>query len=163
MSINLLDGIIAVILIAAGYLAYRMGPLKKAISLLASIVAVIIGIRLMPWLGGALARWGIFSGGFSVLLVFLIVAGGLLAAAWVLLRRFGPKSGAKKPGRFAAAGIGVLEAAFLLSILFLMLKFLDLPDAHTRSGSLFYRPMTHLAPWSFDALRAALPERLPSP
>jgi uncharacterized membrane protein required for colicin V production len=158
MNVNLLDGILAAILIGAGVLGFRMGPLKKSISLVASIVAVIVGIRLMPPLGGTLARWGIFSGGFSFLLVFLVVAGALLGLSWFLLRRFGPKSAAKKPGRFAAAAVGVAEAAFLISILLLMLKFLDVPDPRTRTGSLLYRPMISLAPWSFDALRTALPE-----
>jgi uncharacterized membrane protein required for colicin V production len=157
MNMNLLDGFLILVCITAGVFAYRAGPLKASLSLLSAIAAVIVGIRLMAPLGGTLAGWGIFSPGFSVLLVFLLVVLIILGLSWYLLRRFAPKSAAKQGGRTLATLLGIIEAGFLLSILLLALKFLNIPDERIRSGSLLYRPMVNIAPWSFDALRNTLP------
>jgi uncharacterized membrane protein required for colicin V production len=157
MKFNILDGVIVVILLLSAYFGYRGGPLKKSITLVAAIAGVVIGVRLMHPLGQALAGIGVFSAGFSYALVFVLLVAGILVATYLLYRRFGKKTSAQKPGRFFAAALGVLEAAFLVSVLLLMLKLLDIPGASMRAGSFLYRPMVNLAPVSFDALRTAVP------
>jgi uncharacterized membrane protein required for colicin V production len=157
MKFNILDGVILLILLLSAYFGYRGGPLKKFITLLATLAAVVIGVRLMNPLGRAVAGIGIFSAGFSYALVFVLLVAAILVATYFLYRRFGKKTSAQTPGRILAAALGALEAAFLVSVLLLMLKLLDVPGASVRSGSLLYRPMVNLAPVSFDALRTAVP------
>jgi uncharacterized membrane protein required for colicin V production len=158
MNFNLLDAILIAILILAGYLGYRAGPLKKGITLLATLAAVALGYRLMHPVGGALASIRFISPALCYVGTYVIVVAAVLTATFLIYRRFGKKSSAQKPGRIFAAFMGVIEAAILLSTLLLALKLLDVPGAHARSGSLLYRPMVNLAPWSFDALRSTLPE-----
>jgi hypothetical protein len=81
----------------------------------------------------------------------------VLVGAYLLYHRFGKKTSAQTPGRIFAAVLGALEAAFLISVLLLMLKLFDIPGSPLRSGSLLYRPMVNLAPVSFDALRTVVP------
>jgi uncharacterized membrane protein required for colicin V production len=157
MKFNILDGVIVVVLLLSSYFGYRGGPLKKCITLLATIAAVVIAVRLMHPLGQALAGIGVFSAVFSYALVFVFLVAGILVATYLLYRRFGKKTSAQKPGRFLAAALGVLEAGFLISVLLLMLKLLDIPGPSVRAGSFLYRPMINLAPVSFDALRAVVP------
>jgi len=155
MKFNVLDGVIIVILLLSAYFGYRGGPLKKVITLLAAIVAVVVGVRLMHPLGHALA--GLFAPGFSYALVFVFIVAGVLVATHFLYRRFGKKTSAQKGGRIFAGVLGLLEAAFLVSVFLLMLKLLDIPGASMRTGAFLYRPMVNLAPVSFDALRTAVP------
>ncbi len=157
MRFNILDAVLIVLLLLSAYLGYRGGPLKKFITLLATIVAVVIGMRLMSPLGGALSRLGVFSPRLSCVLVFLILVTVLLAATYLLYRRFGKKSSAQNPGKVLAAGLGVIEAGFLISVLLILLELVELPGSALRTGSLLYHPMVNLAPVSFDALKTAVP------
>ncbi len=157
MRFNLLDAVLVVLLLLSAYLGYRGGPLKKFITLLASIAAVVIGVRLMSPLGGTLSRLGVFSAGFSYALVFVVLVTALLVATYLLYRRFGKKSAAGKPGKILGAGLGMIEAAFLVSVLLILLKLFELPGSSLRTGSLLYHPMVNIAPVSFDALRTAVP------
>jgi membrane protein required for colicin V production len=157
MRFNILDGVIVVLLLLSVYFGYRAGPLKKFITLLAAIVGVAAGVRLMNPVGGILARLGVFSIGFSYALAFVLLVAVVLVGTYFLYHRFGKKTSAKKPGRIAAAVLGLLESAFLISVVLLMLKLFDLPGTSLRSGSLLYRPMLNLAPVSFDALRTVVP------
>jgi hypothetical protein len=109
-------------------------------------------------LGSALSSIRVTSAALSYVIVFFAVVLTSLIGAHLLYRRFGKKTSAQKPGRAFAALLGTLEAAILLSTLLLMLKLLDVPRAQLRSGSLLYRPMVNLTPWSLDAVRSALPE-----
>jgi uncharacterized membrane protein required for colicin V production len=157
MRSNVLDGVIVVLLLLSAYFGYRGGPLKKSITLLAAIVGVVAGVRLMNPVGGIVARLGIFSEGFSYALAFMVVVAVVLVGTYYLYHRFGRKTSAQKPARIIAAVLGLLEAAFLISVLLLMLKLLELPGTSLRSGSFLYRPMVNLAPISFDALRTVVP------
>ncbi len=157
MRFNILDAVLVVILLLSAYLGYRGGPLKKFITLVATIAAVVIAVRLMNPLGGVVARIGVFSPGFSYALVFVIIVAGLLTATYLLYRRFGKKTSAQKAGRFFAAALGMIEAGFLLSVLLILLKFFSIPGGSLRTGSFLYHPLVNLAPVSFDALKSVLP------
>ncbi len=158
MRFNILDAALIALLLLSAYLGYRGGPLKKFITLLATIAAVVVGMRLMSPLGGPLSRLGVFSASLSYVIVFLVLVTILLAATYVLYRRFGKKSSAGNPGKALAAGLGVIEAGFLISVLLILLKLVELPGSSLRTGSLLYSPMVNLAPVSFDALKTAVPD-----
>jgi membrane protein required for colicin V production len=155
MKFNVLDAMLLALLFLAAYLGYRGGPLKKFITMLATVAAVVIGVRLMHPLGRLLSA--ILPSAFSYAAVFVIVVVGLLVALYILYRRFGKKTTAQKPARVFAGALGVMEAAFLLSVLLLLLRVFDLPGTSLRSGSLLYRPLVNFAPLSFDALQTAVP------
>jgi len=152
---NLLDAVLFALLVLAAYLGYRGGPLKKFITLLAAVAAVILGIRLMHPLGRLLSA--VLPASVSYTAVFVIIVAGLLVATFFIYRKVGAKSTAQKPARLLAGALGVLEAAFLLSVLLLLLRVHGLPGASLRSGSFLYRPLVNVAPFSFDALQTAVP------
>jgi len=158
MKFNILDALILLVIGLSGYFGYRAGPLKKSITLVVALVSIVLGFRLMHPLGSALSNIRITSAALSYVIVFFVVVLASLVAAHLLYRRFGKKTSAQRSGRIFAAFLGILEAAILLSTLLLMLKLLDVPRAQLRSGSLLYRPMVNITPWSLDAVRSALPE-----
>jgi hypothetical protein len=158
MKFNLLDAILLAILILSAYLGYRGGPLKKGITFLVTLASIAVGFRLMHPLGSALAGLNLIPPGWCYVLVYALIVAGMLTLTLILYRRSGKKSTAQKPGKIFAAVLGVLEAAVLISTILLMLKLLNLPGAGARRGSILYRPMVNIAPWSFDAIRSVLPE-----
>jgi membrane protein required for colicin V production len=157
MKFSYLDLLLVAVCVAGGYLGYRAGPLKKSITLLAVIVSLVLGFRLMSPIGAFLGRLGVLLPPFTSVLAFGLVSAALLAGALLLLRRFGRKSTAGIPGRIGASILGVTEAAIGLSFLLLLLKLFDVPSMTTRANSLLYRPLVNLAPRTFDQVRTFLP------
>jgi uncharacterized membrane protein required for colicin V production len=158
MKFNMLDALLLLVMILAGYLGYRAGPLKKSITLVVSIVSIVVGLRVMHPLGSGLSSIKVIPPALSYVVVFCVVVLAGLVAAHLLYRRFGKKTSAQRTGRIFAVILGGFEAAILLGSLLLMLKLLDVPRVQIRSGSLLYRPMVNLIPWSLDAVRSTLPE-----
>lgn len=157
MRFSYLDLLLVAALIAGGYLGYRAGPLKKSMTLLAVVVSLVLGFRLMGPIGAFFGRSGILPPPTGGVVAFVLVAAAILLVAFLLLRRFGKKSGAGVPGRIAGAVLGVIEGAIALSFILLVLKLLDAPPAATRANSLLYRPLVNLAPRAFDQVRTFFP------
>jgi uncharacterized membrane protein required for colicin V production len=93
----------------------------------------------------------------SSVLAFGLISVALLVDSFLLLRRFGRKSGAGIPGRIGATLLGIIEAAIALSFVLLILKLLDAPSTTARANSLLYRPLVNLAPRAFDQVRTFFP------
>jgi uncharacterized membrane protein required for colicin V production len=157
MKFSYLDLLLVAALVAGGYLGYRAGPLKKSITILAVVVSLVLGFRLMGPIGAFLGGLGVILPPFSSVLAFVLVSLAVLAGAFLLLRRYGRKSAAGVPGRIGATILGILETAIALSFVLLVLKLIDVPSTTSRANSLLYRPLVNLAPRAFDQVRAFLP------
>jgi uncharacterized membrane protein required for colicin V production len=153
MKFNFLDALFLATFILGGYFGYRLGPLKKSLTLGLLIVAIVVGFRTMIPIAGVIALTGLSLPASGAIAFVLVV----LAITILLLRKFGKPTGAKTPGRVTASVIGVLEGALAISALLLVLKLTDIPKASTRENSLMYRSLVNLLPVTFDTLRHALP------
>jgi uncharacterized membrane protein required for colicin V production len=156
MKFNFLDALFLAMFILGGYFGYRLGPLKKSLTLGVLIVAIVVGFRTMIPIAGVIALTGL-SLPASGAIAFVLVVLAIMTSTILLLRKFGKPTGAKTPGRVTASVIGVLEGALAISALLLVLKLTDIPKASTRENSLMYRPLVNLLPITFDTLRHALP------
>jgi uncharacterized membrane protein required for colicin V production len=156
MKFNYLDAILLAGLLLGGYFGYRLGPLKKTITIGALIAGLIVGFRTMVPIGNVLAMTGL-SLPAAAATAFVVVVAAVLACVIVLLRKFGKPGSSKAPGKIAATVLGTLEAALALSAILLVLKLNDTPRASTRENSLLYRPLVNLLPVGFDSLRQLLP------
>lgn len=128
---------------------YQTGLIGQATSLLGYAVALIFALALMDQTGvlvaqsiGLSARVAPVVGFVVVFVVFLI----LVSLATNLLEKALDAAQLSFVNRLAGGAVGVLKAALLVSVALIPLTFLGVPSPATRDGSLFYEPVSGLAP-----------------
>lgn len=155
MPISLLDGFIFIILVAGLVRGIFRGALRQITSLVGVLLAFTVAVQWMEpagaWLGDLLS----LSGEMSLLVGFVALFAGVQLVVTLLTRLVETLLDALALGivNQAAGGLlGLFKASLLLSVLFLALSPLNLPDNDMRDNSRLY---AHVAPMLPDTWNAA--------
>ncbi len=139
---------------AAGlWRGYQTGLIRQATSLVVYAIALIFALALMDQTGLLVAESLGLSArvapvvGFAVVFVLLLI---LVSFATNLLEKALEAVSLSFVNRVAGGAVGVLKAALLISVALIPLTYLGYPDEASRADSLFYEPVSTLAPtaWS---------------
>lgn len=158
--LTLLDWIILVVLLGGLIRGYLVGAVRQIASLLGLVVALLVSVEFMGSVGAvivtslglseSLAPLAGFTALFlGVYLLFLAVARLIEQVFQTLSLSF--------LNRSAGGAVGGLKAALLLSLLFLVLSGLELPEKETRDDSVLYRPVARLLPQTIEATEEWFP------
>ena len=151
---NILDIILLILLLAAAVSGFTKGFFVELASLLSLVLGVWAGITFSPQVQVWLSKMLSWSQGniklVSFILIFIVVA----IIIHIIARVFENTIKAFSLGilsRFAGALFGALKAAFFLSILILLITFIErytitiIPE-ETKKESKFFSPIENLAP-----------------
>jgi membrane protein required for colicin V production len=158
--LTVLDWFILAILLGGLIRGYLVGAVRQVAGLLGLVAALLFSVEFMESVGALIvASLGLAESvaplaGFTVL--FLGVYLLFLALARLLEQLFETLS-LSLLNRAAGGAVGGLKAALLLSLLFLVLGGLELPEQETRNDSALYRPVAQLLPRTIEATEAWFP------
>lgn len=149
-----LDWFILVILLGGLVRGYTVGAVRQVASLIGLLAALLFSVEFMRSVGALIvSSLGLSDSlaplaGFTVLflgvyLVFMAVSRFLEHALESL--------SLSVLNRAAGSVVGAFKAALLLSLLFLILGGLELPEQETRTASTLYSPVAQLLPQAIDA------------
>ena len=151
------------ILIAAGLLiglarGLSTGAVRQVVGLAGTALAIVLALELMHPVGNAIG--GILGAGAGIVPVlgFIVVFAAVQLALYVLAKVIETSLKMLRLSmlnRAAGAVFGLCKAALLLSVLFLVLNFFNVPDAQNREVSVLYGPVAAVFPatWDFAARR----------
>lgn len=160
MELESLD-VLIVLVVAVGVLrGVTTGAIRQIVSLLGTVVAIVLGLELMNVMGGLLGR----SFGMSdplqpvvgFLVVFIVIQIALIFGVRVLeaavkMFKLGPLN------RVAGAFIGAAKTLLILSVLFLALGFVNVPEEENREASVLYEPVASVFPTAWNYIAQYLP------
>ncbi|CAM3336182.1 membrane protein required for colicin V production [Salinibacter ruber] len=158
--LTVLDWFILVMLLAGLIRGYLVGAVRQAASLLGLVAALLFSVEFMGAVGALIVKsLGLAESvaplaGFTVL--FLGVYLLFLVLARLLEQLFDTLS-LSFLNRAAGGAVGGAKAALLLSLLFLVLAGLELPEKETRTDSALYRPVAQLLPRTIEATESWFP------
>ena len=158
--LTVLDWFILAILLGGLIRGYLVGAVRQVAGLLGLVAALLFSVEFMGSVGALIvASLGLAESvaplaGFTVL--FLGVYLLFLALARLLEQLFETLS-LSPLNRAAGGAVGGIKAALLLSLLFLVLGGLELPEQETRNDSALYRPVAQLLPRTIEATEAWFP------
>ncbi len=139
---------------AAGlWRGYQTGLIRQATSLVGYAIALIFALALMNQTGLLVAESLGLSArvapvvGFVVVFVILLV---LVSFLTNLLEKALDAVSLSFVNRIAGGAVGVLKAALLVSVALIPLTYLGYPDEASRAESLFYEPVSTLAPMAWS-------------
>jgi membrane protein required for colicin V production len=158
--LTVLDWFILAILLGGLIRGYLVGAVRQVAGLLGLVAALLFSVEFMGSVGALIvASLGLAESvaplaGFTVL--FLGVYLLFLALARLLEQLFDTLS-LSFLNRAAGGAVGGIKAALLLSLLFLVLGGLELPEQETRNDSALYRPVARLLPQTIEATETWFP------
>ena len=158
--LTVLDWFILAVLLGGLVRGYLVGAVRQVASLLGLMAALLFSVEFMGAVGTlvveslGLAESVAPLAGFTVL--FLGVYLLFLVLARLLEQLFDTLS-LSFLNRAAGGAVGGVKAALLLSLLFLILAGLELPEKETRNDSALYRPVAQLLPETIEATEAWFP------
>ena len=131
------------------------GVIRQVTGLIGLLLAFVLAVRLMTPVGALVAD----SIGVSprvapivgFVLVFLVVQIAVVAIARATERLVGVLR-LGFVNRLAGGAFGAFKAALLLSVLFLVLAPLSLPDGEARASSVLYEPVAGVLPTAWDTV-----------
>ena len=151
------------ILIAAGLLiglarGLSTGAVRQIVGLAGTVLAIVLALELMHPVGNAIG--GILGAGAGIvpILGFIVVFAAVQLTLYVLAKIIETSLKMLKLSmlnRTAGAVFGLCKAALLLSVLFLVLNFFNVPNPPHREASVLYGPVAAVFPatWDFAAQR----------
>lgn len=151
------------ILIAAGLLiglarGMSTGAVRQVVGLAGTVLAIVLALELMHPVGNAIG--GILGAGAGIvpILGFIVVFAAVQLALYVLAKVIETSLKMLRLSvlnRAAGAVFGLCKATLLLSVLFLVLNFFNVPDSQNREVSVLYGPVAAVFPatWDFTARR----------
>lgn len=152
--LTLLDWFILVILLGGLIRGYLVGAVRQMASLLGLVVALLVSVEFMGSVGSVIVTSLGLSESLAPLAGFTALFLGVyllfLALARLIEQVFQTLS-LSFLNRTAGGAVGGMKAALLLSLLFLVLAGLELPEKDTRNDSLLYRPVAQLLPQTIEA------------
>lgn len=160
MELESLDVLIVLVVTFGILRGVTTGAVRQIISLFGTIVAIVLGLELMNVVGALFgAAFGLsepLQPALGFFVVFLVIQVGLLFGARLLeaaikLLKLNPLN------RLAGAVIGALKTLLILSVLFLVMGFFDVPEEENREASVLYAPVATLFPTAWDFVAEYLP------
>lgn len=152
-SLDILIGIALLIGIGRGLVT---GAVRQLVSFAGTLVAIVLALELMTPVGEALEAWLPMNDSLEPIVGFIVVFVLIQIAALLVVRLIeaGIKAFKLRPvNRAFGAVVGGLKAALILSVLFLVLGFFDVPEDRNRTASILYTPVASVFPatWNYAA------------
>lgn len=152
--IHVLDLLIAIAVAGAIYIGFRTGAIRQVFGFAGVIVAFVAGYLYMHPAGDVVVS--ILNIGYSIaplmgfIAIFALVQLTFVAAIRVLEGIFGVLK-LTVLNRLAGGALAAGKAVLLLSIVFLALGTVDIPEPEARTGSVLYEPVASALPsaWSY--------------
>jgi membrane protein required for colicin V production len=157
---NGLDLIILGVLGLGIVLGLRSGLIKQVASLVGLVLAFVLGLHFMHAAGAVTVDSLGVSESLAPLLGFVLVFLAVQVAVVAVVKLTEALIGALKlssVNRALGGAMGGLKAALVLSVAFLVLANLDIPDASARSASSFYAPVSSFVPDAWELLTGEFP------
>ncbi|MFB6098516.1 MAG: CvpA family protein [Salinibacter sp.] len=158
--LSALDWFILIILLGGLIRGYTVGAVRQIGSLVGLVAALLVSVEFMESVGGmVVASIGLSESlaplaGFTVLFVGVYLLFVILSR---LVEQVFESLSLSFVNRAAGGAVGSLKAALLLSLLFLVLGGLEMPDKQTRRQSAFYRPVARLLPQAIEVTERWFP------
>ncbi len=151
---NSLDLFILIGLTGGLIIGLRSGLIKQALSFVGMLAAFVLSLHLMTPVGEMAAGSLGISEDIAPLVGFVLVFLLVQVAVFGLTKLLEAVIGALKlswANRILGGGVGAFKACLVLSVVFLVLGFLDVPSEDTRNESAFYAPVSTMLPtaWGF--------------
>jgi len=160
MDFTLLDGFILVALAGGLLRGIAVGAVRQVASLVGLLVAFLVSIQLMHTVGTVIvSRLGV-SEATAPIVGFVALFLGVQLVVMALSRLFErvlEQLSLTVLNRVAGGALGGLKAALLLSVLFLVLSGLQVPDRERRRKSVLYGPVAGVLPKTLDVASDYLP------
>ncbi len=155
---NLVDLVLAIVLIFFMLLGYRDGFIRKAAAMLAVVLGLIVATKNMYLVGKILKSTGRFGETASLILAFMILFLAVMAAEVIImffLRK--DKKATNIFDKMGGAVLGTVEGGLFLSLALILLGLYNLPKQSMRNDSLLYNPVKIFSPQLFDLTNQIFP------
>jgi membrane protein required for colicin V production len=155
-----LDWFILLILLGGLIRGYIVGAVRQVGSVLGIVAGLLFSVEFMDSVGALIVTsLGLSDAlaplaGFTVLFLGVYV---LFIALSRLVEQLFDTLSLSIVNQVLGGGVGAVKAALLLSLLFLVLGSMELPEQETRNDSVFYQPMAEFLPRTIEATEDWVP------
>ncbi|PSQ70125.1 MAG: colicin V production CvpA [Bacteroidetes bacterium QH_2_64_26] len=155
-----LDWVILLILLGGGIRGYMVGAVRQVGSVLGIVAALLFSVEFMDSVGAlVVSSIGLSDtlaplAGFTVLFLGVYL---LFIALSRLVEQVFETLSLSIVNQVLGGAVGGAKAALLLSLLFLVLGGMELPEQKTRADSTFYQPVAELLPRTIEATEHWVP------
>jgi membrane protein required for colicin V production len=160
MDLSLLDGFILVAVAGGLVRGLMLGAVRQVTSLVGVLVAFVAAVQWMRPLGTLLQDVTSLSDDMAALVAFVALFAGIQIVVSILTRLVESMLEVLALGlvnRVAGGLLGAFKSALLLSVLFLVLAAVELPDDQAREDSQFYTYVAPLLPQTWNAAADTFP------
>ena len=155
-----LDWFILIVLLGGLIRGYTVGAVRQLGSLIGLVAALLFSVEFMASVGTMIVESIGLAPSLAPLAGFTVLFLGvylLFLAVSRLVEQVFKSLSLSFVNRAAGGAVGGLKAALLLSLLFLVLGGMEMPDQQTRTNSTFYEPVAQLLPRTIEATEEWLP------
>lgn len=155
-----LDWFILVILIVGLIRGFTVGAVRQVGSLIGLVAALLVSVEFMESVGALIVSSLGLSEALAPLAGFTVLFLGVYLIFLILSRvveQVFDSLSLSFVNRTAGGAVGGVKAALLLSLLFLFLSGMEMPDQQTRRESAFYTPVARLLPKAIKATEEWIP------
>lgn len=155
-----LDWFILVVLLGGLIRGYIVGAVRQVASLVGLAMAFLFSVEFMGMVGDMVVSSLGLSASLAPLAGFTVLFLGvylIFLAISRLLEQVLESLSLSKLNRAAGGAVGGFKAALLLSLLFLVLTGMEMPDQQIREESAFYRPVAQLLPETIEVAEEWFP------
>jgi len=158
---NILDGIILIPLLIAGFQGFKNGLVREVLGLAGVLVALFLAFRYMEPFSEYIGRmaetpdavWIPFA---AFALIFLVVI-ALVQATIIFLDKVLAMIFLSVPNRIFGLFFGFLKSSLFISLILLLLAGINFPDEDTRNKSALYPYMMTIAPSAYNLMGKIYP------
>jgi len=158
---NSLDLILLAPLMFFGFVGFKRGFLKEALSITITLVALLISISSWHLIAGFVsffidsttAHFALICG--VSLFLFIILAGSFLT---FFLVHVVDKTLLSIPNRLAGLAFGLIKGAVITSLILLLIRPADIPDSAAINNSVLYPYVINAGPFAYNAMAGIFPE-----
>lgn len=155
-----LDWFILLILLGGLVRGYMVGAVRQVGSVLGIVAALLFSVEFMDSVGALIVSSLGLSDALAPLAGFTVLFLGvylLFIALSRLVEQLFETLSLSTVNQVLGGAVGGVKAALLLSLLFLVLGGMELPEQETRNDSAFYQPIAELLPRTIEATEDWVP------
>lgn len=156
-----LDIIILIPLLIGAYKGYKKGLLREIVSIVALVLAIVLGFKLLDWGIDALAPYFEDWGKFLPIAAFILIFIGVIVAVNIIGRIIKTVLDMTLLGgldSFSGGVLGILKWAFGVSVVLWLGQSIEISvPEQMEEGTHIYPLVASIAPYVFDAVSVYLP------
>lgn len=155
-----LDWFILLILVGGIIRGYMVGAMRQVGSVLGIVAGLLFSVEFMDSVGALIVSSFGVSDALAPLLGFTVLFLGvylLFVALSRLVEQLFDTLSLSIVNQALGGAVGAVKAALLLSLLFLVLGGIELPEQETRNDSILYHPVAGLLPQTIEAVEDWVP------